>query len=401
MNNKFQHFCPITDDEKSLIWQKGLIVLDTNVLLNIYRYSDETRNEFFKILKHNKINKRLWIPYQVAYEFHKNRATVIVEQKEPYQKVSSIVKKNFSNLIDEIKKTHIHKHHPFLDISSVVSSIEESCKTITESLNKNAKKHPVLISSDNYLHEIHEIFNTKYGVPLDDDTLTKLITEGQKRFDNKIPPGYMDATKEGNDRYGDYFLWIQIMDIAKAKKKDVVFVTDDDKEDWWQKIKGMTIGARPELRKEFLEKTGQKFIIYNSASFFDYAQKIANIGSSEKTLNETLDLIELKRAINIKVKNEIFQKIYELKKRDRKKTKSRKKPTVKKMINWFYSNFEDPANGVPYESREGGYQYVFGGPYDPQEELSFEFENADPEDIEKAAQEIYGNGFEWVKIGEY
>jgi len=397
MNKEFQHFCPVSDEEKEQIWQKGLIVLDTNVLLNIYRYSDETRKEFFKILKHSKIKKRLWIPYQVAHEFHKNRATVIVEQKEPHQKVSSIVNKNFTNLIDEIKKTNIHKHHPFLDISSVVNTIEESRKTIIEGLNTNEKKHPVLISSDGYLKEIQEIFNSKYGVKPEEGTLVELIKEGKKRYDNKIPPGYMDASKEGNDKYGDYFLWLQILDKAKSEKKDVVFVTDDDKEDWWQRIKGMTIGARPELRKEFSEKTDQKFIIYNSASFFKYAQKIANIGSSKKTLDETSDLIEQKRSISIKLQKDLINKIYELENIKRKKIK----PTVKEMVDWFYSHYDDPANGVPYESREGGYQYVFGGPYDPEEELSSEFENASPSDIDKASQEIYNNGFEWVKKGEY
>lgn len=407
MDNEFQHFCPISDNEKSQIWKKGLIILDTNVLLNIYRYSNETRNEFIKILKHSKINKRLWIPYQVAQEFHKNRATVIVEQKEPYQKISSIVKKNFTNLVDEIKKTRIHKHHPFLDITSVVSSIEESCGSIIEDLNENAKQHPVLISDDDYLKEIHIIFESKYGDAPDSETLEKLIAEGKKRFDEKTPPGYMDSDKEGDNKYGDYILWTQILGKAKLTKKDVVFVTDDDKEDWWQRIKGMTIGARPELRKEFREETGQKFIIYNSATFFDYAQKIAEIGSSDKAINETLDLVEQKRTISFNINQDLVQKIFEIEEKKRKKKKKirkekiSKKPTVQEMVDWFYTHYEDPANGVPYESKEGGYQYIFGGPYDPQEELSDEFVNAEYENIEKAGQEIYSNGFEWVKIGEY
>ena len=33
-------------------------------------------------------------------------------------------------------------------------------------------------------------------------------------------------------------------------------------------------------------------------------------------------------------------------------------------------NFEDPANETPYESSEGGYIYIWGGPYDALEQLS-------------------------------
>ncbi|MCG6518527.1 hypothetical protein MC008_26515, partial [Escherichia coli] len=32
-----------------------------------------------------------------------------------------------------------------------------------------------------------------------------------------------------------------------------------------------------------------------------------------------------------------------------------KKDQLEVMKNWFFENFEDPANACPYESREGGY----------------------------------------------
>lgn len=40
------------------------------------------------------------------------------------------------------------------------------------------------------------------------------------------------------------------------------------------------------------------------------------------------------------------------------------KPTVAQMVSWFQERYKDPANGVPFNSAEGGYQYVHGGPYD-------------------------------------
>jgi hypothetical protein len=32
------------------------------------------------------------------------------------------------------------------------------------------------------------------------------------------------------------------------------------------------------------------------------------------------------------------------------------------IMNWFDENFEDPAESTPYDSREGGYLYINGGP---------------------------------------
>jgi hypothetical protein len=76
--------------------------------------------------------------------------------------------------------------------------------------------------------------------------------------------------------------------------------------------------------------------------------------------------------------------------------------TVERLIDWFLDNYEDPANGVPYESREGGYQYYLGGPYDPWEVLFAEFEDVPTFIIEAAASElVWQGGNEWVKKGQY
>lgn len=59
------------------------------------------------------------------------------------------------------------------------------------------------------------------------------------------------------------------------------------------------------------------------------------------------------------------------------------------MAAWFLENFEDPANETPYESAEGGYQYVWGGPYGAGEELLIAFGDVVPfEWIEKAAAQV-------------
>lgn len=75
--------------------------------------------------------------------------------------------------------------------------------------------------------------------------------------------------------------------------------------------------------------------------------------------------------------------------------------TSGELVEWFYEHYDDPANGVPYESREGGYQYFNGGPYDPWEVLADEFSWVHEEVIEEAANKIYPNGYEWIVKGQY
>lgn len=60
-----------TQEEFSHMWQEGIFAFDANVLLNIYRYTPETRERFCELLK--RLNARIWIPHQTALEFHRQR----------------------------------------------------------------------------------------------------------------------------------------------------------------------------------------------------------------------------------------------------------------------------------------------------------------------------------------
>lgn len=58
------------DDVEHAI-KSSTIVLDTNALLSLYRMERSARGEYFEVL--NALASRIWIPRQVADEFHRNR----------------------------------------------------------------------------------------------------------------------------------------------------------------------------------------------------------------------------------------------------------------------------------------------------------------------------------------
>lgn len=67
------------------------------------------------------------------------------------------------------------------------------------------------------------------------------------------------------------------------------------------------------------------------------------------------------------------------------------------MVAWFALRFEDPAVRTPYESREGGYLYIHGGPYDASEVLAEAFPHEDQDLVDAAVDEIQADGiFDWV-----
>lgn len=69
---------------------------------------------------------------------------------------------------------------------------------------------------------------------------------------------------------------------------------------------------------------------------------------------------------------------------------------INAMRAWFYKNFENPVARTPYETREGGYQWIWGGPYDASEELHEEFNDLVPHDlIDELVKELNDESWQW------
>lgn len=64
---------------------------------------------------------------------------------------------------------------------------------------------------------------------------------------------------------------------------------------------------------------------------------------------------------------------------------------------WFRSRFEDPAERTPYQSAEGGYIWIWGGPYDAHEQLANEFSGSVPQKIiEALADDLTQECWQWA-----
>src|SRR5947207_8973140 len=71
----FEAFRTPTEEDYRRVLNEGLVVPDTNVLLNLYRYRKEARDDLLAILE--RLGKRLWVPHQVVAEFWRNRENVL------------------------------------------------------------------------------------------------------------------------------------------------------------------------------------------------------------------------------------------------------------------------------------------------------------------------------------
>lgn len=67
---------------------------------------------------------------------------------------------------------------------------------------------------------------------------------------------------------------------------------------------------------------------------------------------------------------------------------------------WFHARYCDPVHSTPYNTREGGYLFIHGGPYSPTDELNERFSEVVPQSV---IDEVVGElecevGDEWAPI---
>jgi hypothetical protein len=70
---------------------------------------------------------------------------------------------------------------------------------------------------------------------------------------------------------------------------------------------------------------------------------------------------------------------------------------LKVMEAWFRYRYEDPAERTPHDSSEGGYIWIWGGPYSAHEQLEQEFQGTvSDEVIEELVDKLQRECFEWA-----
>jgi hypothetical protein len=80
--------------------------------------------------------------------------------------------------------------------------------------------------------------------------------------------------------------------------------------------------------------------------------------------------------------------------------RTRRERQIEYMRFRFGQHFEDPAQETPYNSEEGGYLYIWGGPYNAAEQLGDEFGEFIPEDrIQEVVNYVERDGtVDWRQV---
>lgn len=256
-NNIFKYnFKKATDIKNDCIY-----ILDTNILLAPYDLSGKRLDSIIKIYEKLISENRLFLPSTVVKEFAKNRPIKLCHL---YQSLLDYKSKIYLNTLpslnilkdDDIYKTLIKLNK---DINDQLNLYSNEVGKLIEKIKNYNWDDPISI-------HYSRLFTEKSIINVDIN-YEELSKQWSNRLKEDIPPGFKDKHKN-NKGIGDFLIWSEILLFAKEKNKDVIYVTNELKNDWFHNSNKQPLYPRYELIYEFKDFTDGKDIDILSFSEF-------------------------------------------------------------------------------------------------------------------------------------
>lgn len=269
-----------------------IIVLDTNIILALAKYSLYSSKKLLELLYY--CNELLWIPNQVFKEYNANKHKIFGDIKKRFEKLEKnlleVNRKNGQKLRSALENSIKYNYLGIEKMEKALLGKTDELDEIIKSYKDTIGDEYLIITqySGEIIGEIEKFVsdlkeNNQIGEKISFRSKIEIIRQGEIRYKYKIPPGYKDDNKDGVEKFGDLFVWKEILELPAHKPvKNIIFVTDDLKNDWWKETKEKELVIRDELLTEFSEINPNAFIDFIELGKFQiFASKLFNFNDFE------------------------------------------------------------------------------------------------------------------------
>jgi hypothetical protein len=228
---------------------EALVGLDASVLLVPYRLDPISLKDIKTVYSSLRDQNRLIVPAQAAREFALNRSARLAELAQALLDQSSRI-----NPLMTEKRSFLEDDEDYKQVIDSAKTIQEHKRKIDKQIAKIANRFQKDIGDD----PVSQVYQSVFGQAVRDVVLDPQTfeTEMKERYEQKLPPGYKDATKNDGGR-GDLIIWKTILQEGKQASSHFIFVTHDEKQDWYVQGGG-AFQPRPELLFEYYVATNGK-----------------------------------------------------------------------------------------------------------------------------------------------
>jgi hypothetical protein len=277
----------MTKGQISKALSESLIVLDSSVLLDLYRVTPSARKEMIDSL--HTVRKNLWIPHQVALEFHSNRVEAAQDQLNFYNETCKALETAQNQALQRLNEFANRSALDDKERRDLKGPLEQSFREAIERVRSHQGVFDLnlgtVLNDDPVLKALADLLDGRVGQSLPEEDHERALEEASRRKEARIPPGYKDRAKRNNSA-GDYLWWEQTLVMAAEARKPVLIISNDEKEDWLNKRIDFPLGPREELIREMNQRAGVPLRIVNFPTFLEAIKTTSSVPVSRETLTQ-------------------------------------------------------------------------------------------------------------------
>ena len=257
-----------------------IYAIDTNVLLNLYKYSRQTAEDVIGAL--TNMSSVLFVPHQTLQEFwsrledvrkgahHSEAAGKVESASADVERVVAtwLTRTGLSSSTDGVAGT----------IKSALSELMNAAARLQGIINRTQQESEQ--GGSGTVRALENILSGRVGLAPDFETRQRLLDDFRRRAAEGIPPGTRDVElKNGktDKAAGDFLIWQQCLDEAGRRSRiegrsfDLTLITNDLKDDWVRGWDASRPLAHRLLLREYAEHVGGVFRIATFGNLLDTA----------------------------------------------------------------------------------------------------------------------------------
>lgn len=285
LTDGFSHYYRPEPERITEAFRTGLIVLDTNVLLNLLRYSPSARDELMGVIE--AVADRCFIPHQIALEYNRNRVAVVVaRQKELTEAATEIdaIRSSSRALLNRLRDRRIL---PTFEVQKLEASVGQYLDALDAASADAAEQYDLdpaqLVGRiDPWTARLNLVMEGRVGEAPDDEVLATDVAEADRRRTDRVAPGFKDEAG------GDYLWWADVLRCPDLKGRALVVVSDDTaKGDWVFEQHGITVGPHEVLIEDARKAGASDLVLLTTRDLLRLAEDVGGSQVSEATIAES------------------------------------------------------------------------------------------------------------------
>lgn len=289
LSDQFGAFYKPTDEQLKQAYTQGIVCFDANVLLDLYRLTPAARTTLLNLIE--AIGDRIFVPYQVALEFHRNRARAVADHRLEIDGTRAQLLELLGAAKGKVRQLAARAYGNAQRAAPVEAELQAAFDVATAFADSAAEEFDlnedlIVGRADDILDRLDRLLAGKVASKPSVEQLDVDQVEAARRNEAKEPPGFRDASK-GDGGYGDYLWWAELVRFASSRPAPVLIVGNDAaKGDWVHTVRGIRIGLDPRLIDEVSGVTGHGVYLRSTSQFLEDGARLLGALVTPEAVNE-------------------------------------------------------------------------------------------------------------------